>query len=198
MRLPSLVGTPTFMSRRDALNRTRAVASRQTFVNTRSVGVARQDFRDWQRKYQFFQEEDSEQVRRVLWPWVRGRERFWLSTLNVIGDERSCDQTAKSFSGSGCPKFKKPNVAVVLVICLVLLGVHRKSFALTQGRRSVEALDFVGQFSIAKAQKVPFHAKIRVYGMAAPMYSDVVRHRTEVGEHTVSDTCEQGFELVCL
>ena len=95
MRLPSLVGTPTFMSRRDALNRTRAVASRQTFVNTRPVGVVRffhpytkcarssvppadvktsvatfaRRLRDWQRKYQW----DSEQVRRVLWPsaWAR-------------------------------------------------------------------------------------------------------------------------------
>ena len=39
---------------------------------------------------------------------------------------------------------------------------------------------------------------ICVYGMGAPMHSDVVRHRTEVGEHTVSDTCEQGFEFVRL
>ena len=43
--------------------------------------------------------------------------------------------------------FKKPNVAAVLVIRLVLRGGHMESFATAQGgrRRSVEAVDFLGQ-----------------------------------------------------
>ena len=132
-------------------------------------------------------------MRRVLWPWVRGRERFWHSTLSVIGDERFCDQTVKSFSGSGCPKFEKPNVAAVLVIRLVLRGVHRKSFAVTQGgrRRSVEAVDFVGEGTegpLSCEDPCLWHGSADVFGC----------HRTEGGEHTVSDTCEQGFEFVRL
>ena len=92
----------------------------------------------------------------------------------------------------GVRKFEKPNIAAVLVIRFILRDVHRKSFAMTQGgrRRSVDVVDFL---TILDCQGTggPLSRE-------DPCLSDVVRHRTEVGEHTVSDACEQGFEFVRL
>ena len=55
----------------------------------------------------------------------------------------------------------------MLVICLVLRGVHRKSFAMTQGRRSVEALDFVDN------SRLPRHRRSLFMRRSVRMLSDI-------------------------
>ena len=72
VRRVSVAGTPTLMSRRNALNRTRAPASRKTRVKTRSVGTAlfftlpvlvNDRLSDGKGQMQAFQHQDTEQMR---------------------------------------------------------------------------------------------------------------------------------------